>query len=218
MPTNFRSWLTWLGPNGAPGIFNQQASSSIWNEAAESSTEQHQEALARATGGASRTSSKTNMLAEMYRPPFEIMSRRTWENARTEGKENQKWILVNIQDSSIFDCQLLNRDIWKNEGIKETVRENFIFIQYSKDDPRGTPYMRYYFQDSDNQDAYPHIAIVDPRTGEQVKKWSGRPPPKAMDFLMQLHEFLDRYSLQATAKNPSRGASLSPSANGRSSV
>ena len=138
----------------------------------------------------------------MYRPPFEIMSRLSWEDARSEGKENEKWILVNVQDPAIFDCQVLNRDIWKNPGVKDTVKENFLFMQYSKDDPRGGQYMQYYFQNRDNQDAYPHIAIVDPRTGEQVKVWSGPPAPKAPDFLMQLHEFLDRYSLNVAARNP----------------
>ena len=138
----------------------------------------------------------------MYRPPFELLSRLPWDEAREQGRENQKWILVNIQDPSIFDCQLLNRDIWKNPGIKETVQENFIFMQYSKDDQRGNQYMQYYLQNKDLDSAYPHIAIVDPRTGEQVKKWSGPPAPKASDFLMQLHEFLDRYSLNASVKNP----------------
>jgi len=138
----------------------------------------------------------------MYRPPFEIMSRLSWDQARQEGKDKEKWILVNIQDPAIFDCQILNRDIWKNSGVKDTVRENFIFMQYTKDDPRGSQYIQYSFLNRDSQDAYPHIAIVDPRTGEQVKVWSGAPIPKAMDFLMQLHEFLDRYSLKATAKNP----------------
>ena len=138
----------------------------------------------------------------MYRPPFEIMSHASWDDARTEGKENQKWILINVQDPSIFDCQLLNRDLWKHEGIKETIKENFIFMQYSKDDRRGDQYFNYYFQNRESQDAYPHIAIVDPRTGEQVKVWSGPPAPRAIDFLMQLHEFLDRYSLNVAAKNP----------------
>lgn len=126
----------------------------------------------------------------------------SWDDARDTGKEEQKWILVNIQDPSIFDCQALNRDIWKQQSIKETVKENFIFMQYSKDDPAGQQYMQYYFQHHDDPNAYPHIAIVDPRTGEQVKVWSGPPSPKAMDFLMQLHEFLDRYSLDLTHKNP----------------
>lgn len=29
-----------------------------------------------------------------------------------QGKEDQKWILVDVQDPSIFDCQVLNRGIW----------------------------------------------------------------------------------------------------------
>ena len=130
------------------------------------------------------------------------MSRLPWDQARQQGNDGEKWILVNIQDPSIFDCQVLNRDIWKNTGVMDTLKENFIFMQYSKDDPKGNQYVQYYFSNKDDQDAYPHIAIVDPRTGEQVKVWSGAPAPKAIDFLMQLHEFLDRYSLKATAKNP----------------
>ena len=142
------------------------------------------------------------MLAELYRPPFELMFQQSWDKARDEGKEQEKWILVNIQDPAIFDCQILNRDIWKNNDIKLTVRENFIFMQYAKDDPRGQQYINYYFHARDSQDAYPHIAIVDPRTGEQVKVWSGPPVPNPVEFHAQLHEFLDRYSLKANAKNP----------------
>lgn len=138
----------------------------------------------------------------MYRPPFELMSKLPWDAAREEGKDTEKWLLVNIQDPSIFDCQLLNRDLWKDSSVRDTVKENFIFLQYSKDDERGLPYLQYYFQNSDVPDNYPHIAIVDPRTGEQVKVWSGPPVVKAADFLMQLHEFLDRYSLKQNARNP----------------
>lgn len=86
--------------------------------------------------------------------------------------------------------------------MKEIVKESFIFLQYSKDDPRGQSYCQYYFQMKENDDAYPHIAIVDPRTGEQVKVWSGPPVPTASDFVMQLYEFLDRYSLDNSKKNP----------------
>jgi hypothetical protein len=109
---------------------------------------------------------------------------------------------VNIQDPSVFDCQVLNRDLWKDPSIRDTIKEHFIFLQYSKDDPRGTPYLQYYFQTSGVSDNFPHIAIIDPRTGEQVKVWSGPPVMKASDFLMQLHEFLDRYSLKQNARNP----------------
>jgi hypothetical protein len=185
-----------------PGIFNQRTTqTSVWDSTGADSSARRRE-LATATGGASESSNKSNMLAELYRPPFELMFQQSWDKARDEGKEQQKWIIVNIQDPAIFDCQILNRDIWKNNDIKLTVRENFIFMQYAKDDPRGQQYINYYFHARDSQDAYPHIAIVDPRTGEQVKVWSGPPVPNPVEFHAQLHEFLDRYSLKANAKNP----------------
>lgn len=185
---------------GRPGIFNQR--DTVWADDNEDD-ETRAQRLSMATGGASTVSSKSNMLAEMYRPPFEIMSRLPWDNARQEGRGEEKWLLVNVQDPSIFDCQVLNRDIWKNKDIQDAIREHFLFLQYNRDDARGASYIQYYFHGSlDNQDAYPHIAIVDPRTGEQVKVWSGAPIPAAQDFLMQLYEFLDRYSLKANVRNP----------------
>jgi len=186
---------------GRAGIFNQQTTqTNVWDTTTDSSTRRRE--LATATGGASEQSSKMSMLAELFRPPFEIMYQGSWEKARDMGKDEEKWLLVNIQDPAIFDCQRLNRDIWKNDDIKATVRENFIFMQYAKDDQRGQQYMNYYFHARDSSDAYPHIAIVDPRTGEQVKVWSGPPIPEPVEFHAQLHEFLDRYSLNVNAKNP----------------
>lgn len=187
-------------PSGRPGVFNQRPIPSIWDESADA--DQRRQGFAAATAGASEQSSKAARLAELFRPPFELMNQIPWDTARDKGKEEGKWILVNVQDPSIFDCQQLNRDIWKHEGIRELVKENFVFMQYSKDDPRGSQYIQYYFHAKDSDDAYPHIAIVDPRTGEQVKTWSGPPVPVAGEFLMQLVEFLDRYSLDVTKKNP----------------
>jgi hypothetical protein len=186
---------------GRPGIFNQQpARPMAWENDYEAS--ERRRLLSQATGGASETSSKASLLAEMYRPPHEIISMLPWDDALEEGKAQEKWILVNVQDPSIFDCQVLNRDIWKHSEVKETIKEHFIFMQFNKGDPRGAQYAQFYFKNQDEHGAYPHIAIVDPRTGEQVKVWSGPPVPKPMDYLMQLHEFLDRYSLKANAKNP----------------
>jgi hypothetical protein len=185
------------------GIFNQRSEASIWSEDNPQDPDAHRRALSRATGGASEATSKSTLLADLFRPPFDLISSIPISVARDEGKENEKWILVNVQDPSIFDCQVLNRDIWKNESIRDTVKEHFIFLQYNKDDPRGQEYVNYYFSmHRDNEDSYPHIAIIDPRTGEQVKTWSGSPGPKPSDFLMDLHEFLDRYSLNMQSKNP----------------
>jgi len=190
-------------PRGQAGIFNQRETPSIWANDDPNNPETHRQALSRATGGASDQTAKASHLADLFRPPYDLITQLPWADARDEGKENEKWILVNVQDPSIFDCQVLNRDIWKNESIRDTIKEHFLFLQFNKNDPRGQEYINYYFsQHRDNDDAYPHIAIVDPRTGEQVKVWSGAPAPKPADFLMDLHEFLDRYSLSMEKKNP----------------
>ncbi|KAI5358407.1 Putative UBX domain, UBA-like superfamily, Ubiquitin-like domain superfamily [Septoria linicola] len=187
----------------APGIFNQRDTRSIWNDDDPTDPDAHRRALSRATGGSSEQSAKASHLADLFRPPVDLITPLSLADARDEGKDLEKWLLVNVQDPSIFDCQVLNRDIWKNDQIRETIKEHFLFLQYNKDDPRGSDYVNYYFSNSrDNEAAYPHIAIIDPRTGEQVKTWSGSPSPKAPDFLMDLHEFLDRYSLNMNQKNP----------------
>jgi len=180
------------------GVFNQRPVPSIWGD---DSAVQRQ-VSSRATGGPPDTSNKSARLAELFRPPFELMQQIPWDNAREKGKETEKWLLVNIQEPSIFDCQQLNRDIWKHPGIQELIKEHFIFMQFNKDDPRGSQYCQYYFPLRDSDAAYPHIAIVDTRTGEQLKIWSGPPIPNATDFLIQLVEFLDRYSFDQTKKNP----------------
>lgn len=132
------------------------------------------------------------------------MARLTWDEARTLGKEDKKWILVNLQDMSDFNCQALNRDVWKDQAIKELISENFVFLQYDKEHPDAEDFVSFYFhnREHENPDNYPHVSIIDPRTGEQVKIWSGRPFPSSIEFHAELAEFLDRYSLAANSKNP----------------
>ncbi|KAK4044360.1 hypothetical protein C8A01DRAFT_42798 [Parachaetomium inaequale] len=148
--------------------------------------------------------SRASRLADLFRPPYDLMSHLSWDEARDEGKDSKKWILVNLQDMSDFNCQALNRDIWKDEAIKSLVKENFVFLQYDKTDFAAEQYITFYFPNEGHQnpDNYPHVSIIDPRTGEQVKVFSGIPFPSALDFHAQLAEFLDRYSLSAHSKNP----------------
>ncbi|KAI5783559.1 hypothetical protein EDC01DRAFT_211300 [Geopyxis carbonaria] len=193
---------------GRPGIFSQRTT--VWEDPDENglSSEERRRRLAVATGGASESSSKANSLAEMYRPPFEIMSHLSLEDARDEAKDADKWIIVNVQDQSVFDSQILNRDIWKTPEVKSTIRENFIFLQMNREGKDARDYIRLYIpraadpnMRSATNNLFPHIAIIDPRTGEQVKVWTEM-PKTSMEFVHQLHEFLERYSLRVDAKNP----------------
>ncbi|KAJ8120415.1 hypothetical protein ONZ43_g2871 [Nemania bipapillata] len=148
--------------------------------------------------------SRAAVLRDLFRPPHDLMSNATWDEARDEGKEDKKWIMVNLQDLDIFQCQVLNRDVWKDENLKSLIKEHFIFLQYEKRERRAQSYIQLYFPNAthENGDNYPHVSIIDPRTGEQVKVWSGKSFPAVGEFYGDLIEFLDRYSLAANSKNP----------------
>ncbi|KAF8416706.1 hypothetical protein EV426DRAFT_413966 [Tirmania nivea] len=194
------------GGTGRPGTFNPRTptipSGGVWDNGPES-----RRRFAEATSGASELSAKQQSLAEMYRPPYEIIEHLEFDDAREQAKQIKKWILVNIQDRSIFDCQVLNRDIWKAKEVRDTIKEHCIFLQYDKSGIDGQKYVRLYFPHAIDVpptsplNPFPIIAIIDPRTGEQVKVWA-ETPKEPLEFVMQLHEFLERYSLDNSAKNP----------------
>ncbi|KAK6534611.1 hypothetical protein TWF281_005919 [Arthrobotrys megalospora] len=187
---------------GPVGIFNQRVPDDpmAFGDSDTETPGQRRIRLSRQTNGASAVSSRASRLAELYTPPFEIMTRADFSSARDIGKERLKWLMVNIQDSTVFDSQVLNRDIWKDPAIRSTIQENFIFLQYSNDSPDGMNYINLYLNNRYPAPDYPHIGIIDPRTGELLKSWS-RVPDKN-EFLMQLHEFLERYSLDPSVKMP----------------
>lgn len=135
--------------------------------------------------------------------PDEILSTLTWEEAQEVGIKEERWILISIHDPAIAKCQVLNRDIWNDPKIIDLVREKFTFFQCRKDEYRAREYISSHFPVYKLQGAYPHVAIVDPRTGEQLMLWSGH-IPKAKDFLADLHEFLDQYSLDPRSKKAIR--------------
>lgn len=152
----------------------------------------------------SSSDSTTRRLRDLFAPPTSLITRLPLDAARDVGKEEKKWILVNLQKLDDFRCQVLNRDHWKNEDIASLIREHFVFLQYTLDDPLAQSYTTFYFANQAHEDEnnYPHVSIIDPRTGEQVKVWSGDGFPSPAEFHHDLVEFLDRYSLAANSKNP----------------
>lgn len=105
-------------------------------------------------------------LHELFRPPLDLMFRGSLISAREAGSLQNKWLLVNVQDSREFACQTLNRDVWSNQAVKEILKEHFLFWQVNHNSSEGIRYTQFY-----NVLSFPHISIVDPRTGEQMKSW-----------------------------------------------
>lgn len=81
---------------GVGSIFNQQGGpSSIWDEA---DPTLHGEAIVALPGRSSEASSKAAKLAELFRPPFDLMTRIPWDDARQRGKTNPNgfWSMCRI--------------------------------------------------------------------------------------------------------------------------
>ncbi|GAV29577.1 hypothetical protein PMKS-003078 [Pichia membranifaciens] len=139
-----------------------------------------------------RMTSTQKRLANIFRPPWDIISKIDLDSAKIKARQEQKWILINIQDVTDFRCQCLNRDFWSSKQIKELVEENFIFVQYHNDSPSGEMYRNLYPFDEE----YPHIAILDPITGERMIMWNTN--PEIQKFIEQVVDFLTRYSADGT--------------------
>lgn len=68
-------------------------------------------------------------LASIFRPPFDLIRNLDLDQAKELAQTEKKWLLVNIQNVSEFQCQVLNRDLWTNNGVKAIVKDSFIFVQ-----------------------------------------------------------------------------------------
>lgn len=44
-------------------------------------------------------------------------------------KSENKWILVDLQNSNVFLSVVLNRDLWQSPALKSYIQETFLFLQ-----------------------------------------------------------------------------------------
>ncbi|OZJ06108.1 hypothetical protein BZG36_00982 [Bifiguratus adelaidae] len=136
----------------------------------------------------SRQSERVQRLADLFRPPFDLMFKGDFDAAscaaRAEARKEKKLLMVNIQDPSQFPCQVLNRDVWNDNQVKELVREHFVFLQYGHESPDGKKYTSFY-----PVEEFPYISILDPRSGELLQTWTSS--MDVADFMMNVTDFLD---------------------------
>ncbi|KAJ2161775.1 hypothetical protein GGF46_001194 [Coemansia sp. RSA 552] len=116
-------------------------------------------------GGGPET--RRNRLAELFKPPFDIMHSGDLDTARQVATGVGRWVLINLQDVTDFRCQALNRDIWSEQIIKDLVRRNFVFLQVPIDIPEGTRISTMY-----HAQTYPFIAALHPKTGEMRRQFT----------------------------------------------
>uniref|UniRef100_A0A2K5QVY9 UBX domain-containing protein 7 n=1 Tax=Cebus imitator TaxID=2715852 RepID=A0A2K5QVY9_CEBIM len=102
---------------------------------------------------------KLTTLADLFRPPIDLMHKGSFETAKECGQMQNKWLMINIQNVQDFACQCLNRDVWSNEAVKNIIREHFIFWQVYHDSEEGQRYIQFY-----KLGDFPYVSILDPRT------------------------------------------------------
>lgn len=149
----------------------------------------------------SRTPRGPSGLADMFAPPRHLMCNAGgFDGARTNAKDSKRWLLVNIQRDNEFSCHALNRDVWRDELVENLIGEGFIFWQVMDTSPEGSVYTtRYKVYD------YPHVAIIDPRTGRLMWKkegWTQQNPLTAEQFAESAMDFCSRHSFDKPPQAP----------------
>lgn len=113
------------------------------------------------------------------------MYRGSFETSKLEACKKNLWILLNVQNQSDFACQCLNRDLWREDAVKEIIKANFLFVQLYFDSIEGKKMINYYRITS-----YPFIAILDPRTGENVMQFNNTNKLDQFIFCEKVTNFL----------------------------
>eukprot|EP00956_Cyclotella_meneghiniana_P010463 scaffold14569_cov49-Cyclotella_meneghiniana.AAC.5 len=150
-------------------------------------------------------------LSAMFSPPTHLMHRAGgFQGARNVAKDARRWLLVNVQDDGDFACHALNRDVWREElvenlskeactmhvmdsceTLKQTQAALFKRVHMSTN-PEGQTYITRY-----KVEGYPHLAIIDPRTGALLWRkegWTQVNPLTAEQFVEIASDFCSRHS------------------------
>ncbi|KAL9656836.1 hypothetical protein ABK040_004371 [Willaertia magna] len=134
---------------------------------------------------------------ELFKKPEDVVFKGTFDAAKRFAEENSRWLLVDVLKDDIFQCHQLNRDTWANDVVKTLINNFFVFWQVDESTSQGQ-----FFKSRYPIYQYPYICIIDPRTGENVKSWSGKfvDAPTMVDYLQN---FIDSHSLMDHLPSPS---------------
>ncbi|KAF0687009.1 Aste57867_21229 [Aphanomyces stellatus] len=107
-------------------------------------------------------------LSQLFQPPVGLMFHGTLAEARNLAKQESKWLLVNVQDETVFASLRLNRDTWSDDFVQNLVSSGFVFWQSYATTDQGKKFCALYQVDTG---MLPVICILDPRTGQKIVEW-----------------------------------------------
>ncbi|KAI0226563.1 UBX domain protein Ubx2 [Massospora cicadina] len=119
----------------------------------------------------------------------------TLNDARRAAKRKDKFVLVVVFSftNQPHMAEILN--LWDDQPLREVLKAHFVVVQYHADSTPGKDFRAFY-----PIRTYPHLAILDPRTGERLTHWSKRLGVYALTN--QLKQFLNKNSLAGRLEYP----------------
>ncbi|OSX77843.1 hypothetical protein BU14_0131s0026 [Porphyra umbilicalis] len=118
-----------------------------------------------------------------------------------------KWLLVNVQEAGALRSLTLNRDVWAHDAVRALLDGHFALWQRSHQSTDASAYVAYY-----PASRLPHVAVVDPRTGERLAVWGER-PDEVVDrggLLPALTAFAADHVCEGGALGPAHWADKAP--------
>lgn len=156
-------------------------------------------------GGEGSSRPRRNRLEDVFRPPTDLIFAGTFQMVKEFAKNENKWLIVNLQDNTEFACQVLNRDIWSYKELKAAIKKYFVFYQVSLELPghvqriqltsfqtsidcvEGNKIRSFY---NISPTSFPYVGILDPRTGEEQIACKGHFKYTAEEYCKELFTFL----------------------------
>lgn len=145
--------------------------------------------------------SKREKLADLYRPPFDILFTGTYREALGEASRTRRYLIVNIQSEKEFASHMLNRDTWYDSSVKEVVQAHFVLWQVQNSSTLAKEYMYVHVNNCilysianiqsrmrHHVSMLPQISIIDPDKDEVLLSWEGFVSPT--DMVVRLNNFL----------------------------
>ncbi|RHY29332.1 hypothetical protein DYB32_005219 [Aphanomyces invadans] len=110
------------------------------------------------------------------------------EEARQLAKQERKWLLVNVQDDTVFASLRLNRDTWNDDFVQNLITSGFVFWQIYISSDHCKKFCSLYQLD---QSTLPITCILDPVTGQKVVEWHDYIEPQTMAEKCTAHSTTD---------------------------
>ncbi|CRH00110.1 conserved Plasmodium protein, unknown function [Plasmodium relictum] len=139
---------------------------------------------------------------KLFSPPESLICSLSFEEVRKKSKKENKFILVNIQNSE-FDSMKLNRDIWNNDIIQQIIKDFFIFWLRYEYDQEALVFMSTY-----KVNKLPYICVLCKRTGRLLKVWNTKHFQDPICAQSQLYEFIEMIDSKNSVENNNIRSSL----------